>query len=116
MMEQRLLIVATKTYAVKQPISMPVAQTNESLLFSDNQDTFTVYATPDTYHERPFPPRFPDSHLAVVMGDTSMPCREKLNGVWNKEDFDTRQRLFSALLDCGYSQQDVPAYVLPYFS
>ena len=62
--------------------------------------------SPASYHLLP-PPPFPDGQLTVIMGDTNLPCREKLNGVWNLEDFDTRSKFIKALLDCGYTPDQV---------
>ncbi|KAJ3074852.1 hypothetical protein HDU98_010032 [Podochytrium sp. JEL0797] len=41
--------------------------------------------------------------LVLVMGDPSQPCVGKLNNTWNPEDFITRDKLYSALNDLGYS-------------
>ena len=61
---------------------------------------------PSSYHLLP-PPPFPNGQLAVILGDTSLSCREKLNGVWNVEDFETRKKLVKALMDCGYAADQV---------
>jgi hypothetical protein len=65
---------------------------------------------PSNYHRLP-PPPFPNAKFSIIMGDPSMQCREKLHGVWNPEDFDTRQKLVLALLEAGYTINQVRLHV-----
>lgn len=111
MMEQRLLIIAekvrqhplakvVKSIAISDRATVP-ASIPVSLLVKPILDTEIITQKPLS------PPPFPNGQIAVVMGDPSLSCREKLHGVWNPEDFDTRRKLVQALLDCGYRPDQV---------
>ncbi|KAL2911588.1 hypothetical protein HK105_208927 [Polyrhizophydium stewartii] len=51
------------------------------------------------------PPPF--SSITVLLGDTSLGCVGKLNNTWNKEDFETRDKLLAALRDMGYGSDKI---------
>lgn len=82
----------------------------EATLSDDASKSLTVSKiSPTSYHLLP-PPPFKNNTVSVIMGDTTMPCREKLNGVWNIEDFDTRRKLVKGLIDCGYAPEQVRSH------
>ena len=61
---------------------------------------------PSIYHLLP-PPPLPNDQLLIVMGDITLNCREKLNGMWNQEDHETRRKMIGALLSCGYKASQI---------
>jgi hypothetical protein len=119
MMEQRLLIFARKvrSLAVQDRRSLASKQLESSILSFTNslpslvqkslfQPQCTQLAHPSNYHILP-PPQFEGQQICIVMGDPSLSCREKLNGIWNPEDFETRRKLVEALLNAGYRPDQV---------
>ncbi|WP_311965388.1 hypothetical protein, partial [Acinetobacter baumannii] len=59
-------------------------QNNQKISLEDTAAAIACL-NPSVYHLLP-PPPFPKDQIAIIMGDTSIPCRDKLYGQWNKED------------------------------
>ncbi|KAJ3035614.1 hypothetical protein HK097_004161, partial [Rhizophlyctis rosea] len=49
----------------------------------------------------------PLHNMVVLLGDPSRPCVGKLNDTWNEEDFQTREKLLTALSDLGYPKETI---------
>lgn len=106
MMGQRLLIFATKMRSDSKLHSPPDQLGRVAL-----NETSITRTHPSQYHHKPQGPPFwlknDVGWFGVVMGDVTLPCREKLNNVWNMEDLETRQKLVHALTECGYTRDQV---------
>lgn len=61
----------------------------------------TAVATEDSNRPKPL-----FDSLIVILGDPTQPCIGKLNNTWNKEDFNTRRALITALQSLGYTFTD----------
>lgn len=119
-MEQRLLIFAQKQcqhprLVKRQSLAEQTAKQLIERNRSENSLPHTLNSSavpvrsgscPSDYHLLP-PPQFPTGSFGIIFGDTSLPCREKLNGNWNLEDIETRKKLVDALLECGYLSNQV---------
>ncbi|KAI3653245.1 hypothetical protein MP228_001192 [Amoeboaphelidium protococcarum] len=90
------------------PPSSHIEPPSSSVSYSAKAKTITL-ATPSLYHLLP-PPPFPNHQLSVLLGDVSLPCRDKLHGRWNEEDLVTRRKMIDALLDCGYDASQITIY------
>ena len=66
----------------------------------------SILATPSLYHLLP-PPPFPAHKITVLVGDSTISCRDKLNGQWNLEDLETRKKMVDALLEAGYDMSQI---------
>jgi hypothetical protein len=78
---------------------------NKTLSLQDTAEAISCL-NPSVYHLLP-PPPFPKDQIAVILGDTAIPCRDKLNGQWNREDFETRKKLIQAMVGAGFIPQQV---------
>lgn len=88
MMACRMLVICKKPSS--EPLS-PLESPAIDNLKIDDLSTVTV----DNLH-RLIP------KLTVIMGDPTLSCVGKLNNTWNKEDLETRQKLYDALNEINF--------------
>jgi D-alanine-D-alanine ligase len=115
MMEQRMLIMSTKPGGVGSADSPSESQVSEdtditltdSLEGAEQQiSKMSTYAVPsNSILYSPHKP--PITDMVILLGDVSLPCIGKLNNTWNKEDYETRRCLISAMEDLGYDNDAI---------
>ena len=112
MMEQRMLFMGMKPGIpeLESPTDtlssngtdLTLTESNEGK--ADSLEAYNVISSNSMLLSQSNPP-FED--MVVLLGDPSLPCIGKLNDTWNKEDFETRQNLLSAIDALGYSRDSI---------